>query len=84
MGKSWHVTDDELLEYDSGPEVGLPEDSEEEIPVPTENNPPDSSREDIEPEGNITEDTSDQSIEGPPLTPPLAVPPRDWMISMYT
>lgn len=75
-GNSWHVTDDELLEYDSGPDVllrGDDDDSDQEIPVQRPNNPPDSTEggeiiDSTDEEDPAPEETSDQSIDGPPLS----------------
>lgn len=75
-GNSWHVTDDELLEYDSGPDVllrGDDDDSDQEIPVQRPNNPPDSTEggeiiDSTDEEDPTPEETSDQSIDGPPLS----------------
>lgn len=72
------MTDDELLEYDSGSDV-LPrnddDDSDQEIPVQRANNPPDSTEggeiidsTDEEDPAPAPEETSDQSIDGPPLS----------------
>lgn len=95
-GNSWHVTDDELLEYDSGSDVfprGDDDDSDQEIavqrasdqeipvqrasdqeiPVQRVNNPPDSTEggeiiDSTDEEDPAPEETSDQSIDGPPLS----------------
>ncbi|XP_048730582.2 nuclear envelope integral membrane protein 1-like isoform X2 [Ostrea edulis] len=92
-GKSWHVTDDELLEYDIGPDVTpvMDEDSDQETPNVrniqnnesmeylqnntgyVQNNPPDSSQGDgpeisSEEEDESQGETSDRSIDGPPLS----------------
>lgn len=70
------MTDDELLEYDSGPDVllrGDDDDSDQEIPVQRPNNPPDSTEggeviDSTDEEDPAPEETSDQSIDGPPLS----------------
>ncbi|XP_061171202.1 nuclear envelope integral membrane protein 1-like [Saccostrea echinata] len=73
-GRSWHVTDDELLEYDSGPDVTpvTDEDSDQETQnVNVENSSPDSSQglvPEIDSEEEDRGETSDQSIDGPPLS----------------
>lgn len=85
-GNSWHVTDDELLEYDSGSdvlprgddddsdqEIAVQRASDQEIPVQRANNPPDSTDggeiiDSTDEEDPAPEETSDHSIDGPPLS----------------